>query len=137
MDDTLSITFTLAAGKTPNGERQPMRGGEPLWYRSVDARIDPDKEDLGVGSILESPDILAADFAWVDDYDDSRKPYLALLGTYCAGDPPSGDAEKYRRSEVRPSAVDVPYYASGTRIAEWIVQYMQDNVYHQKHFNKE
>jgi hypothetical protein len=95
---------------------------------TVETRIDPTRADLGIGSLLDDPDVILVNVSWLDDYGDQHEPVLAVTGVYrpChLGQPNASPAV-----EITPSAVRVPYHPTGAQIMEWIATYMRDNVYH-------
>jgi hypothetical protein len=132
VDDTLTITFVLATGQTALGaDRALILPAALLWTEAHKIRFDPTLEDMGVGFMLDDPNIVAVDIAWVDDYEDTSDPVLTATSLYFVDNTerPSSDARDF--SDLRLHAVDVPYYASGVQVIEWIVNYMQNDVYHQ------
>ncbi|MBX3065416.1 MAG: hypothetical protein KF726_20745 [Anaerolineae bacterium] len=131
MDDTLTITFFLAGGKTPQGNRLTLTFGGSLWLEEKQISFDPGKEDMGVGLLLNDPLVVAVDVAWVDDYDDTKEPVLMATGLYFSRDPQADAMLDGKAAEFRYRRVNAPYYESGIQIVEWIVQYMQENVYNQ------
>src|SRR5688572_22095746 len=88
-------------------------------------------EDMGVGNLLDDPSVVALDVAWVDDYDDTSDPILTAMGIHYADNKDRPDVVAHSTNESRPRAVKTPYYERGIQIVEWIVMYMQENVYNQ------
>src|SRR5260221_1626596 len=82
MKDTLTITFLLSGGKTAQGHRSEWHLIESILYEPAEARLDPTREDLGVGPILDHPEIIAVNVAWVDDYSDNQEPVLSITGVH-------------------------------------------------------
>jgi hypothetical protein len=133
MDDTLTITFVLAGGKTPQGNRQSVNSAEYLWYEEASQDFDPMLEDFGVGNKLNDPTIVAVNVSWVDDYDDTEKPFMNVTGFFHTTNTSDAILDAKPTREFMPRAVTVPNYPTGIQIIEWIVGYMQNNVYHQTH----
>lgn len=132
MDDTLTITFMLAPGKTLKGEgRTALLPVSILWVEAMKIRFDPALEDMGVGNLLDDPNVVAVDVAWVDDYDDTSDPVLTATALYCIDNADHPEATAYSIADSQPRAVNAPYYERGVQIVEWIVQYMTENVYNQ------
>jgi hypothetical protein len=127
MNDNLTIIFLLAPGQTPDGHRAEHLTAF-VRHEPVTARIDLSREDLGVGTLLNDPEIAGVHVTWLDDYDDNQEPVLAVTGTHRFAAWGSADAQP--AVQIMASAVNVPYYPDGTQIVEWIAQYMRDNVYH-------
>jgi hypothetical protein len=128
MDDNLTIRFLLPDGHTAQGKRSEWTVVSFLAPETVEARIDPSQEDLGIGLLLDDPEVIMVNVAWLDDYNDNQEPILAVTGLYrpChLGHPSASPAV-----EITPSAVRVPYHPTGAQIMEWIATYMRDNVYH-------
>src|SRR5262245_48886928 len=134
MKDTLTITFVLAGGKTAQGQRSEWHLIEFVLHEPADARLDPSREDLGIGNILDHPEVIAVNVAWLDDYDDQKEPVLAITGVHRVVK--AGSPQAKLAAEVTASAVKVPYHPSGPEGMEWIAAYMQDNVYHQDDLSK-
>jgi hypothetical protein len=128
MDDSLTILFCLANGKTPRGERPGWNVTTFVKREEVEQRVDQSREDLGVGSVLDDPTIVAVQGTWLDDYDDNDNPILALTGLYRPVALGTSDAQS--AVTTLNDAVEVPYLPTGTQVAEWIATYMIDNVYH-------
>jgi hypothetical protein len=128
MDDSLTILFLLANGKTPRGERSGWNVTTFVKREEVEHRIDQSREDLGVGSLLDEPAIMAVQATWLDDYDDNNHPILAITGLFRPVGLGTPGAE-LAMTTLR-DTVEVPYLATGTQITEWIATYMIDNVYH-------
>ncbi|MEP7285230.1 MAG: hypothetical protein ABI947_05625 [Chloroflexota bacterium] len=128
MDDNLTILFVLADGKTPTGHRAEWNVISFVQPETVEVRLDPTREDLGVGSLLDDHQIVAIHVTWLDNYQDKAAPVLGITGTFRAA--PVGSQNAKAAIEIMPSAVQVPYHPTGAQIMEWIATYMQDNVYH-------
>ena len=135
MKDTLTITFLLAGGKTAQGQRSEWHLIEFVQHEPADARLDASREDLGIGHILDHPEVIAVNVSWVDDYSDEQEPVLAITGVHRVVKAGSPDAKL--AAELTTSAVRVPYHPSGPEVMEWIAAYMRDNVYHQDDLSKE
>jgi hypothetical protein len=132
VDDTLTITFLLAPGKTSDGTaRSQILPAATLWLDTHRIRFDPMLEDMGVGNLLDDPNVVALDVAWVDDYEDTSDPVLTAMGVHYANNDGRPDAVAHSTNESRPRAVNTPYYPRGVQLVEWITQYMQENVYNQ------
>lgn len=131
MEDTLTITFFLAGGKTVNGDRSLILPASTLWFVPQSIRFDPNLEDMGVGFLLDDPTVVAIDVAWVDDYEDSLEPVLAATAIYYAEESQHEAQEARNPDDLRPRGIDAPYYEMGVQITEWIVGYMQEHVYNQ------
>ena len=127
MNENLTIIFVLASGQTPTGHRVEHITSF-VRHDVVSANIDPTREDLGVGTLLNDHEIIGVHMTWLDDYDDNHEPILAVTGTHRIA--PLGSADVRPALQVMSSAVPVPYFADGTQVVEWIAQYMRDNVYH-------
>jgi hypothetical protein len=128
MDDSLTILFCLANGKTPRGERGGWNVTTFVQCETVEERVDQSREDLGVGTLLDDPAIVAVQATWLDDYDDNNNPILAVTGLYRPV--ALGTANAQAAVTTFTDAVEVPYLPTGTQITEWIATYMIDNVYH-------
>jgi hypothetical protein len=128
MDDSLIIRFLLPEGETPQGKRSEWTVITILAQETVEARLDPSRQDLGIGPLLDDPDVIAVNVAWLDDYDDNQEPILAVTGLYRPGR--LGHPNISAAVEVMPSAIRVPYQPTGAQLMEWIATYMRDNVYH-------
>ncbi len=128
MDDSLTIPFLLAEGQTPQGDRADWHIATFVRRDPVEVRIDPHRQDLGVGTLFDDPDIIAVNATWLDDYDDEHHPILAVTGLYRPGALGSADARP--AIAIMPSAIRVPYFPTSAQIMEWIATYMRDNVYH-------
>lgn len=131
MDDTLTITFFLAGGSTPKGSRASLTLGGAIWLQTKKIPFDPQVEDMGIGFLLDDPRVIAVDIAWVDDYEDTKEPILTATGLYFAHDPQVDAMFDGKAAELTERRVNAPYYESGIQIVEWIVNYMQENVYNQ------
>ena len=127
MDDNLTIIFVLSSGQTPDGHREEHLTTF-VRHEPITVHIDPNKEDLGVGTLLNDPEIVGVYVTWLDDYNDNNEPILAVTGTHRVTPLGSNDAKP--AVEIMASAIRVPYLPDGTQIGEWIAQYMRDNVYH-------
>jgi hypothetical protein len=128
MDDNVTILFGLSDGQTPTGPRAMWNVASFVKHEHVQAVLDPSREDLGVGPILEDPSIVAVNVAWLDDYEDSQEPVLAITGTFKVVAIGTNDAQA--AVQLMGEAVPVPHFPSGVQIMEWIATYMRDNVYH-------
>jgi len=132
VDDTLTITFLLAPGKTSDGTaRSTILPAATLWMETQKIRFDPTLEDMGVGNLLDDPTVVALDVAWVDDYEDTSDPILTATAIHYTTGDERPDAVSFSIDDTSPRAVKAPYYERGVQIIEWVVQYMQDNVYNQ------
>jgi hypothetical protein len=131
VEDTLTITFFLSDGATPNGDRSILLPMATLMFEPQHVRFDPNLEDMGVGFLLDDPDVVAVDVAWVDDYEDSLEPVLTMTGLYFIEGTTRQLAESRAASDLKTRSVDAPYFERGVQITEWIVTYMQENVYNQ------
>jgi hypothetical protein len=128
MDDSLTIRFLLPEGQTAQGKRSEWTIVTFVTQETVEARIDPSRQDLGIGTLLDDPDVIAVNATWLDDYDDNQQPILAVTALYrpCR----IGHPNACPAIEVTPSAIRVPYHPTGAQLMEWIATYMRDNVYH-------
>jgi hypothetical protein len=128
VDDSLTIRFLLPEGQTSQGKRSEWSIITFLSQETVEAQVDPTREDLGIGPLLEDPNIILVNVSWLDDYGDQHEPILAVTGIFRScrlGHPNASPA-----LEITTSAVRVPYHPSGAQLMEWIATYMRDNVYH-------
>lgn len=135
MKDTLTVTFLLAGGPTAQGHRSEWHLIEFVQHESTDARLDTSREDLGIGAILDHPEVIAVNVSWVDDYSDQQEPVLSITGVHRVVK--VGSPEAKLAAELERSAVKVPYHPTGPEVMEWIAAYMRDNVYHQEDLNKD
>jgi hypothetical protein len=126
--DTLTILFALAHGETPRGKRSDWTILSHLHHQPVQVPVNPDREDFGIGDLLDDPEVLAVHVAWLDDYGDNKEPVLALTGLFRQAQ--SDHSEAQLAVKVMSSAIKVPTLPSGAHSAEWIATYMRDNVYH-------
>ncbi len=128
MNDNLTIRFLLPEGKTAQGKRSEWTVVTFLNQETVEVRIDPTREDLGIGSLLDDPDVVLVNVSWLDDYGENHEPILAVTGLFrpCQ----LGHPKACPAVEITPSAIRVPYHPTGPQIMEWIATYMRDNVYH-------
>ena len=132
MDDTLTITFLLASGKTAKGEdRALILPAASLWAEALKIRFDPNLEDMGVGFLLDDPTVVALDTAWVDDYEDTTDPVLTATAIYYITQSERPSAAQHSINDVKARAVAAPYFERGVQIVEWLVGYMEENVYNQ------
>lgn len=127
MNENLTITFVLAPGQTPTGHRAEHLTAF-VRHDPIQAAIDPNSEDLGVGTLLNDHEVIGVLMSWLDDYDDNQQPILAITGMHKVS--ALGVSETQPGLTVLAEAVQVPYFEAGTQVAEWIAQYMRDNVYH-------
>jgi hypothetical protein len=126
--DTVTILFSLAHGATPRGKRAEWNIISHLQHHPLEVHIDPNREDFGLGDMLDDPEIIGVHVAWLDNYGDNQEPILAVTGLYRPAHSGSSDAKM--ALNVMPAAIKVPALPSSAHIAEWIATYMRDNVYH-------
>src|SRR5438128_4033834 len=82
MDDNLTIRFLLPEGHTSKGKRSEWTIVTFVIQEAVEARIDPSREDLGIGTLLDDPNVIAVNATWLDDYGDKQEPILAVTAVY-------------------------------------------------------
>jgi hypothetical protein len=128
MDDNLSILFLLEEGETSKGKREACGVTSFLRHEAIEVRIDPSREDLGVGALLDDPEVVAVHATWLDDYDDNQEPILAITRIFRVAQ--MGTENAQAALPLIPSAIRVPHHPTSTQIVEWIATYMRDNVYH-------
>lgn len=133
MDDTLTLTFFLSEGPTPTEHRSQILPAAILWYKPITQAFDAELEDLGVGDLLNNPRVVGLQASWVDDYDDAHEPVLTASGLILAlaDDDDQASFTSLEAETLRPNAITVPHFKEGVQLAEWIVNYMLENVYNQ------